>query len=130
MVVKISFALNKQKKSINGSKILFLGVSYKADIDDMRESPALPIIEEVVHKGAEVFYHDPHVPVFRNHDGTSTMESQKLTAELVRDMDCVVVTTRHEGVNYDMVAKEAKLIVDLRNAYDRRANSAKNIVKL
>jgi UDP-N-acetyl-D-glucosamine dehydrogenase len=135
MVVKISFALNKHKKALNGSKILFLGVAYKADIDDMRESPALLIIDEVLHKGADVSYHDPHVNCVKNEHGRTeasrkTMTSINLTAEVVRSVDCVVVTTRHTDVDYAMVAKEAKLIVDLRNAYDKKDWKLANLVKL
>ena len=133
MVVKISFALNKHKKALNGSNVLFMGVAYKADIDDMRESPALSIMDEVIHKGAVVTYHDPHVKTFRNEHGKDkkrVFESVKLTPEAVRQADCVVITTRHTDVDYAMVAKEAKLIVDLRNAYDRKDWNQPNIVKL
>lgn len=124
MVIKISSALNREKKAINGSTVLFLGVAYKANIDDMRESPALRIMDEVEAKGAKVIYHDPHVPSFRtDHGHGKTMESVPLTEATVKGADCVVVTTRHTSVDYALVAKHAKCIVDLRNAYDRRDTS-------
>jgi UDP-N-acetyl-D-glucosamine dehydrogenase len=116
MTVKISTALNRQRKPINGSRVLFLGVAYKADIDDMRESPALRIMHEVAHKGGLVSYHDPHVPRFEAEDGT-VMTSVPLTAEILAAADCVVVTTCHRAVDYRLVQEKSRLIVDLRNAF-------------
>lgn len=131
MVIKVSSALNKHKKAINGSNVLFLGVAYKADIDDMRESPAVRIMEEVAAKGANVTYHDPHVPSFRmDHGQGRAMESMPLTKDVVEAADCVVVTTKHAKVDYAMVAKHAKCIVDLRNAYDRREWELESVYKL
>jgi UDP-N-acetyl-D-glucosamine dehydrogenase len=131
MVIKISSALNRQKKAINGSNVLFLGVAYKADIDDMRESPALRIIDEISAKGGVVSYHDPHVPTFRmDHGHGRSMESVPLTEATLKAADCVVVTTRHTSVDYALVAKHAKCIVDLRNAYDRRDGTLESVSKL
>lgn len=130
MVVKISSALNRHRKAINGSKILFLGVAYKADIDDMRESPALRIIEEVKKKGGIVSYHDPHVPTFHLEDEAGALESTALTEAAIQDADVVVVTTKHSRVDYGKVAAHAKLIVDLRNAFDMREWDLPNLYKL
>ena len=120
MVIKISSALNSQKKAINGSNILFLGVAYKADIDDDRESPAHRIVDEVVAKGGLVNYHDPYVKSFKTERDGNYFESVPLTEKFLKDVDCVVVTTKHTDIDYAMVAKHAKLIVDLRNAYKRK----------
>jgi UDP-N-acetyl-D-glucosamine dehydrogenase len=115
MAIKISSALNRHKKSVNGSKILFVGVAYKADVDDVRESPAVRIMEEVHRKGAEVCYHDPHVPAMTSESG-GLHESYPLTEELLADIDCVVITTKHSSVDYNFLAEKSRLIVDLRNA--------------
>jgi len=126
MTVKISTALNKQKKSINGSKILFLGVAYKPDINDERESPALKIMDEVAHKGGDVLYHDPHIPSVKTVGGRS-FTSVELTDQLLEDVDCVIITTKHKAINFEEVAGKSTLIVDLRNAYPQRKD---NIYKL
>jgi len=116
MTVKISTALNKHKKPINGSKILFLGVAYKPDISDERESPALKIMDEVAHKGGDVLYHDPHVPMVKT-EGGRTFNSAALTDNILSDVDCVVITTKHKAFNFRKIEAKAKLIVDLQNAY-------------
>ncbi len=115
MTLKISSALNRNKKSINGSSILFLGVSYKPDIDDERESPALKIIHEVAQKGAEIHYHDPFVPTLETIRGQN-YQSEPLTAELISSSDCVVITTNHSAFNIEWIVENAQLVVDLRNA--------------
>jgi len=111
----VSDALNEKRKAVNGSRILVVGIAYKSDVADVRESPALDIIQLLRKAGAEITYHDPYVPSFR--DGPGTLESQPLTPETVRAADCVVVTTRHTGTDFDMIAREAHVIVDSRNAY-------------
>jgi len=115
MTLKIASALNRNKKSINGSTILFLGVAYKPDIDDERESPALKIIDEVAQKGGDIHYHDPYVPTMETTRGLK-FKSEALTSELLRQADCVVITTRHTAFDMDWIQENAKLIVDLRNA--------------
>jgi len=114
MCIKVATALNRQKKAINGSKILFLGVAYKPDISDERESPALKVMEEVIRKGGNVSYHDPYVPEIRMDVGT--YQSVDLTKEMVKKFDCVVITTNHSVFDIGMVVKNARLTVDLRNA--------------
>ena len=116
MTVKISTALNKHKKPINGSKILFLGVAYKPDISDERESPALKIMDEVAHKGGVVSYHDPFIPVVKT-EGGRTLNSVGLSDNILEEVDCVVVTTKHKVFNFEKIAGKAALIVDLQNAY-------------
>jgi len=115
MTLKIASALNRNKKSINGSTILFLGVAYKPDIDDERESPALKIIDEVAQKGAVIHYHDPYVPALETTRGLK-FQSEALTTELLQKSDCVVITTRHTAFDMDWIVQNSQLIVDLRNA--------------
>ena len=108
--------LNKHKKAINGAKILALGVSYKQDIDDYRESPAIRVIKELKKVGAEVDYYDPWVPEFKNMYGESGKSIPALTAEVVRQYDLVVVTCAHTNVDYGMVQANAQAIFDTKNA--------------
>lgn len=114
MTIKISTALNRQKKAINGSNILFLGVAYKPDIDDERESPALKIIDEVTKKGGVVSYHDPYISSIKIEH--RIYQSVDLTKEVLNQADCVVITTNHNIFDIDAIVKESVLIVDLRNA--------------
>ncbi len=115
MMNKISYALNRQKKALNGSKILFLGVAYKPDIDDPRESPALLVMEHVHKKGAEVLYHDPYIPEVVDENG-KLWRGVELTDELISSVDCVVFTTNHSCFDVENIVKKARLVVDLRNA--------------
>lgn len=114
MAVKISSALNRQKKSINGSKVLFLGVAYKPNIDDDRESPALEIMDIVAKKGGIVSYHDPYIPAVETQQGLS-LDSIQLTSESLQDADVIVLTTNHKVFDVEFIQKNAELIVDLRN---------------
>ncbi|MBS1811587.1 MAG: nucleotide sugar dehydrogenase [Acidobacteria bacterium] len=115
VVELVQAGLNKHRKAVNGSKVLVLGVAYKRDIDDMRESPALGIIEKLEKLGAEVSFHDPHVNDVVLENG-ERMTGVALTEQLVTDADCVVIVTDHRAVDYRWVAERAKLIVDTRNA--------------
>lgn len=118
VISKISDAMNDRKKSLSGSKMLILGAAYKKNIDDMRESPSLEIIEKLINKGVTVDYSDPHVPVLpkvRKHD--LKMESIKLTPEAVKKYDCVIVSTDHDSFDYEMIHANAQLIVDSRGKY-------------
>jgi len=113
VVSKISEALNKDKKSINGSKILILGVAYKRDISDTRESPAIKIIELLLKEGAAVSYHDPYVEELRV--GNKAFRSQLLNEDVLRASDCAAIITDHSNVVYEQVAACAQQIVDMRN---------------
>lgn len=107
--------LNRFKKAMNGARVLILGVAYKQDIDDYRESPAIRVIEELEKEGAEVVYYDPFVSEYREHGVVKKGESE-LTAELIESADLVIVTTAHTNVDYDFVQKHAKAIFDTKNA--------------
>ena len=126
MYIKISSALNRHQKPVNGSKVLFLGVAYKPNIDDERESPAIEIIDEVVKKGGIVSYNDPHIPKIKTHNG-HLFESVELSAKNISNVDVVVITTKHSVYDFEMIRKHAPLIVDLQNAY---SEGGENIYKL
>lgn len=108
--------LNRQKKAINGAKVLLLGVAYKNDIDDYRESPAIRVLKELKKVGAEVEYYDPYVPEFRNMYGQSGKSLPALTPEVVADYDLVMVTAAHTNVDYNMVQRSAQMVFDTKNA--------------
>ena len=137
VVTLVSTGLNNIKKAVNGSKILVLGVAYKKDIDDMRELPALSIIDLLRARGAEISYHDPFVPVvtfdhaYTIGDGEA-LHNSDLTDELIAGSDCVIICTEHSGVDYHRVCELAPLIVDTRNALsvDIRNGSKAKIVRL
>jgi UDP-N-acetyl-D-glucosamine dehydrogenase len=114
MYIKISTSLNRHKKSVNGSKILFIGVAYKPNINDARESPALEIIDIVSHKGGEVSYHDPFIPQVLTNEGRE-FNSVNLSEEALSKADCVVLTTNHSDLDMDLIVNNAKMIVDMRN---------------
>jgi UDP-N-acetyl-D-glucosamine dehydrogenase len=114
-VERSSKILNRYKKALNGSKILVLGVAYKQDIEDYRESPALSVIEELEKEGAEVVYFDPFVPEYRDH-GKSKKGEVVLSAALIENADLVIVTTAHTTVDYTFVQQHAKVIFDTKNA--------------
>jgi UDP-N-acetyl-D-glucosamine dehydrogenase len=118
VVKKVADALNGEKKAVNGSRVLVLGVAYKKDIDDLRESPALEIIRQLQEKGAEVVYHDPFCPEIADDGHTPLcglpMQSVELTDDEVRRSDAVVVVTDHSSVDYQRVADLAEVIVDTR----------------
>ena len=107
--------LNRQKKAVNGAKILLLGVAYKNDIDDYRESPAIRVLKELKKVGAEVEYYDPYVPEFRKMYGESGKSIPALTPEVLAGYDLVMVTAAHSNVDYDMVQRHARMIFDTKN---------------
>ncbi len=115
VVTSVAMALNRHKKSLNGSKVLVLGVAYKRDIDDLRESPALTIIEELQEQGAEVSYNDPYFPKV----GRGRKYNLQMTCVPVEDLsqyDCVLIVTDHSDYDYPKIVRESKLVVDTRNA--------------
>ena len=102
-------------KALNGAKVLVLGVAYKQDIDDYRESPAIRVIEHLKERGADVSFYDPFVAEYREH-GVTEKGLTELTPEIVKAADLVMVTTAHTTVDYDFVAEHADLIFDTKNA--------------
>jgi len=114
IVKKVQDALNTNEKSLKGSKILILGVTYKPDIDDIRESPALDVIGLLKNQGAEVTYHDPYIPHIS--DSPIEMERVENLTEEVRSVDCVVIITNHSSYDYGEILENAHCIMDARNA--------------
>lgn len=118
VISKLVDGLNEQGKSLKGSRILVLGIAYKKNVDDMRESPSVEIMELVESKGAVVAYSDPHVPVFppmREHH--FELSSIELTAQSLANFDAVVLATNHDAFDYDLILTHAKLLVDTRGKY-------------
>ncbi len=126
VIMLIADALNARKQSINGAHILLLGMAYKKDIDDLRESPALDVYANLQRRGARVTYHDPHIATFQYQ--TKAIASVPLTRAAVRKQDCVVILTNHSAVDYRAVVRDAALVVDTRNATKGMRNA--KIVKL
>src|SRR6476646_8503976 len=117
VIHRTSLALNDRSKAVKGAKILILGLAYKPDVDDVRESPSFELIEKLEHLGARVDYSDPHVPQthkMRHHD--LHMKSVELSPQSLKTYDCVLVATHHQAYDWQMIADHAKLIVDTRNA--------------
>jgi UDP-N-acetyl-D-glucosamine dehydrogenase len=125
-VDRVAEALNRFQKSINGSKVLVLGVAYKKNISDVRESPALDILHLLAEKGARLSYCDPYVPEVR--DSVIDLNASPFSASTLRKADCVLVVTDHSSFDYRMVARESKVVVDTRNAL--KGCNGKKIVKL
>lgn len=126
MYIKIATALNRHKKAVNGSSILFIGVAYKPDIDDARESPALDIMDITSYKGGIVAYHDPYISEVRTNEGRM-FNSVELTDEVLKSTDVVVLTTNHKDYDIEFIQNNADLIVDLRNMVKE---ARKNVYKL
>jgi UDP-N-acetyl-D-glucosamine dehydrogenase len=123
-------ALNDQKKSLKGSKILVLGLAYKKDIDDLRESPSIELIELLKEKGANVDYNDPYFP--RTHKQRAhdlKMKSKPLSAAMLKRYDAVLIATDHSEYDYPWIVKNAQLVVDTRNATGKVKQGRKKIVK-
>lgn len=116
-VARVVDRLNDSSKAVRGSRVLIVGVAYKKDIDDIRESPALDVIRLLHQRGASVSYHDPHVATIKE-DGVE-LASQPLDASTLRAADCVVIVTDHSKIDYGMVGREAKLVVDTRHVMPR-----------
>jgi UDP-N-acetyl-D-glucosamine dehydrogenase len=123
VVEKISEALNTRRKAVNGSRVLVAGVTYKRDIDDIRESPSLDVMNVLRARGADVAFSDPHVPQLaaRHWGGERDLASVPITADTLAHFDCVAVLTDHSAFDYDLIATGADLVVDARNAVSARA---------
>jgi UDP-N-acetyl-D-glucosamine dehydrogenase len=123
-VGKVADALNEVAKPLRGSRVLVLGVAYKKDIDDLRESPALEILDLLVKKGARVSFHDPYIPRIVDDGHTppgAVGESVPLSDELLRESDAVMVVTDHSVIDYARVCRLASIVIDTRNACARDA---------
>lgn len=131
VVNRVARALNQENKSMKDAKVFVLGVAYKKDIDDVRESPALKIIELLRKQGVNLSYHDPFIPVIEPHGGSTVhMESVPLTKEAVSGADCVLILTDHSTVDYDFVVENAKVVVDTRNATKNVERNREKIEKI
>jgi UDP-N-acetyl-D-glucosamine dehydrogenase len=127
VVSKVAEALNIRGKALKGSRVLVLGIAYKKDVDDTRESPSAEILDLLRLKGAEIAYSDPHVPVFPSkREYHFDLESVALTANTLSGFDCVLIATDHRAFDYDLIKRHAKLIVDSRGVYKEPAD---NVVK-
>ncbi len=130
VVNKLMDGLNTQKKSINGSKILVLGLAYKKNIDDIRESPSLKLMELITEKGAEVDYHDPYVPSLKETRHYSFVKkSVELTAENLKKYDAVLLSTDHSVFDPEFIVQHASLVIDTRNSFKDVSGGAEKIVK-
>lgn len=130
VVQKVTATLNEHAKALRGSRILVCGVSYKPNIDDIRETPAAEIIERLWEGGAEVSYHDPHIPAFptmRKHD--IKLDSVPLSPEMLREQDCVLVVTDHGAIDWESIGEHAVLVVDTRNVMSRLERPKAHVVK-
>lgn len=130
VIEQVADALNGDGKAIKGSKILVVGLAYKANVDDTRESPSAEILKLLDEKGADLEYHDPHVPSFpnmRNYD--YSMDSVELDSERLAAADCVLVVTAHDLIDWQLIADSAHLVVDTRNVMASVSNSKARIVK-
>ena len=123
---KVAEALNRFRKAVNGAKVLVLGVAYKKNISDVRESPALDILQLLLKKGAQLSYCDPYVPEVR--EAGIRLTASPFNATTVRKADCVVIVTDHAAFDYRLVAREAKVVVDTRNAM--KGMNVRNVVKI
>ena len=130
VVAKTIEALNERRKSLKGSKVLVLGLAYKKDIDDLRESPSIELIELLRQKGAKVDYNDPYIPRThkqRQHD--LKMSSRKLSAKMLAGYDAVLISTDHSDYDYQWIVKNARLVVDARNATAGVRGAGRKVVK-
>jgi UDP-N-acetyl-D-glucosamine dehydrogenase len=137
VVTLVADGLNDDRKALNGARVLLLGVAYKKDVNDVRESPALSIIDRLRAKGADVSYHDPFVSEVRFDDAHTEgsgapLQSIELKDEELARADCIIIVTDHSGIDYERVTSQCKLIVDTRNALtsDLRRRSRARIIRL
>jgi len=121
-VGKVVDRLNDQGKAVRGSHVLLVGVAYKKNIDDIRESPALDVIRLLHQRGAEVDYHDPHVPVLKE-EGIA-LSSVPLTAERLTQADCTIIVTDHTAIDYKLIARHARAVVDTRHVLPKAGSRA------
>ena len=127
VIQKVVDALNEHKKSLKDSKILVLGLAYKKNVDDMRESPTIKLIEILITKGAKVSYADPFIPIYKdNHNPNIQLQGIELTPEAIKEYDLLLIATNHDDFDYHMIQQNAKIIVDTRGVYlDKKVNVVK-----
>jgi UDP-N-acetyl-D-glucosamine dehydrogenase len=131
VVNRVGEALNDHGKALKGARVLVLGLAYKKDVDDVRESPSVTLMELLAERGAKVSYHDPYIPVakpMREHD-IAHQRSVPLTPAVLKAADCVLISTDHSSVDYDLVCKHAPLVVDTRNATGQKKRPKSRVVK-
>jgi UDP-N-acetyl-D-glucosamine dehydrogenase len=114
VVDKVREALNDRCKPVRGSHVLLLGMAYKRDVDDVRESPALDVLRLLIEDGADVVYHDPYVPTV--HENGRSWESAPLDDEALERADVVVILTDHSGFDYEWIVRRSRVLIDTRNA--------------
>lgn len=130
VVQRTADALNEHKKSLKGARILILGLAYKPDIDDVRESPSLELIERFRAKGARVDYNDPYIPqTHRQREYDLRMKSRKLSEKMLGGYDVVVIATNHTDYDYDWIVRNARLVIDTRNATANMRRGRSKIVR-
>jgi UDP-N-acetyl-D-glucosamine dehydrogenase len=123
-------ALNERKKSLKGSRVLILGLAYKKDIDDVRESPSLELIELLRAKGAKVDYNDPYIPkTHKQRKYDLQMKSKPLSAQMLKGYDVVLVSTDHSDYDYNWIVKHSQLVIDTRNATQNVKKGLRKITK-
>jgi len=119
VITRLAEFLNEHRKPINGSRIAILGVAYKKDIDDPRESPSFELMKLLGERGAVLSYNDPHVPSLpkmRHYPDLPAIDSQQMTSAYLADQDCVVISTDHSAYDYDFIVNHSRLVLDTRNA--------------
>ncbi len=131
VIGRLMEALNDQGKPLKGSKVCVLGVAYKKDVDDPRESPSFVLMELLLQRGAELTYHDPHIPTLPSmrHHHLPAMESRELTPEFLASRDCILIATDHSACDYAEIVKHAPLVVDTRNATATIMQGREKVVK-
>ncbi|WP_010276886.1 nucleotide sugar dehydrogenase [Paenibacillus senegalensis] len=127
VIQKVTDALNEREKSMKGSKVLVLGLSYKKNIDDVRESPSVELMELLEQKGAILHYSDPFIPKFpKMREYYFDLDSTAISKEVLEEMDCVIISTNHDDFDYEFIRKNSRLIVDTRGVY---RNNYSNVIK-
>ena len=131
VITRVAEALNEAGKPLKGSKICILGVAYKKDVDDPRESPSFELMELLRAGHAELTYNDPHVPQLpkMRHHSLPAMKSTPLTREFLASQDCVLIATDHSAYDYDFIVKHARLVIDTRNATSKVREGREKIRK-
>jgi UDP-N-acetyl-D-glucosamine dehydrogenase len=132
VVQKVAEALNQHGKPVNGSRILVLGLAYKADVDDMRESPTFTLLDKLQSLGAQVSYYDPYIPIVtptREHENWTGIKSIEWSKEVIEKFDCILISTAHKCVDYNQLLEWANLIVDTRNSVKSSTESVKQVYR-